>query len=75
MSLGFRVSGSNTVATATQPWLTIQEAADLFKVSTKTIRRRLADGSIPALRLGGVIRINPADLAQAGAPVQYLGTK
>ncbi|GEK80574.1 helix-turn-helix domain-containing protein [Agrococcus baldri] len=59
--------------TPPDPWLTVQGAADLLNVSPKTIRRRLADGSIPAMRLGRLIRINPADLAGAGSPVQYIG--
>lgn len=52
-------------------WLSVQDAADVLNVSRDTIRRRLADGTIPAIRIGRLIRINPADLARAGHPVQY----
>lgn len=53
-------------------WLTVDEAAATLNVSPKTIRRRLTDGTIAAIRIGRLIRINPADLANAGRPVQYI---
>lgn len=56
-------------------WLTVNEAAAALNVSPKTIRRRLADGSIPARRIGRLIRINPADLTTAGKPVHYLSER
>ena len=47
-------------------YLTLAEAADLMSVSVKTLRRRIADGTIPAYRCGQrVIRIRVADLEQA----------
>jgi excisionase family DNA binding protein len=33
--------------------LTLREAADFLNVSTATVRRRIADGSIMAAQLGG----------------------
>jgi excisionase family DNA binding protein len=60
-------------STQNDRWLTVSEAAATLNVSPKTIRRRLADGTIPAMRLGRLIRINPADLTRAGCPVQYMG--
>jgi len=42
--------------------LTIEEAADLLKVSTKTMRRRIDDGSIRAVRHGRFIRVRADDL-------------
>ena len=33
-------------------YLSIEEAADVMSLSTKTIRRRISDGSIPAYRCG-----------------------
>ena len=33
-------------------YVTMDEAADLLQVSARTIRRRVADGSLPAYRLG-----------------------
>lgn len=38
--------------TATQPWLSIQEAADLLGVSTATLRRWCRDSIVPVHRLG-----------------------
>ncbi len=44
-------------------WLTIEQAADWLQVSTKTIRRYIEGGSIPAVNLGGrAIRIRRQDL-------------
>ena len=40
------------------------EVADLFGLDTKTVRRRIADGTLPAFRVGRQIRI---DLATAEA--------
>jgi len=34
------------------PWLSIKDGAALCGKSTKTIRRLIADGSLPAYRLG-----------------------
>lgn len=49
--------------TATAPrYVSVQEAADLLSVSQKTIRRRIADGELDAVRVGSgrSVRI-PAD--------------
>jgi len=35
----------------------IDEAAERLRVSPKTVRRRIADGSLPAVRIGGVWRV------------------
>ncbi|MFQ5792433.1 MAG: helix-turn-helix domain-containing protein [Acidobacteriota bacterium] len=40
----------------------IRETADLLKVSTKTIRRWIESGELPAHRLGRQIRISEDDL-------------
>ena len=34
------------------PYVSMAEAADLLQVSARTIRRRVADGSLPAYRMG-----------------------
>jgi excisionase family DNA binding protein len=48
-------------------WLTIPQAAESLGVSTDTVRRRIADGTIPATRLGPrLIRIRLSDLSSAG---------
>lgn len=55
-------------------WPTIQQVADSQQTSTKTIRRRIADGTLEAKRFGPrLIRINPASLAAWGSPLQYTG--
>ena len=35
-----------------EPWLTLQEAAALLRVSTATMHRRLHDGTLPGRRIG-----------------------
>ena len=50
----------NSTATAEQPrYLTIQEAAEHFRVSRVTLYRRCQDGTLPHIRIGatGPIRI------------------
>lgn len=42
--------------------LSVAEAAELLKVSTRTIRRAIDSGRLPAYRIGGLIRINRADV-------------
>lgn len=37
--------------------LTIKQVADMLKVSTDTIRRRIEDGTIRAVKIGGSVRI------------------
>ncbi len=44
-------------------WLTVEQVAEWLQVSTKTIRRYIEDGSLPAVNLGGrAIRIRRQDL-------------
>ena len=51
-------------------YLTLAEAADLMSVSVKTLRRRIADGTIPAYRCGRrVIRVRVDDLERAFDPI------
>jgi excisionase family DNA binding protein len=56
------------MATATNPpagWLTIQEAADITKLSHTVIRRELKSGAIRGAMLGrGSYRIRRADLEE-----------
>ncbi|PWC55382.1 hypothetical protein TSH7_28500 [Azospirillum sp. TSH7] len=42
--------------------LTIPEVAERLQVSIKTIRRWIASGDLPTVRLGSQIRIQPKDL-------------
>lgn len=50
--------------------ISISEAADHLGVSTKTIRRRISDGTLKAVRIGPrLIRVDAASLASAGRPL------
>ena len=44
------------------PLLSVAETATRLRVSEKTIRRLIARGELPALRVGSQIRIDVADL-------------
>lgn len=41
----------------TRRWYRVEEAARLLEISLATAYRRVADGTIPAQTIGGVIRI------------------
>lgn len=44
-------------------WVSVQEAAEYAAVSTKTIRRRIKDGALPARRFGPrLLRVSSRDL-------------
>jgi excisionase family DNA binding protein len=44
-------------------WVTIATAAERLGLSTKSIRRRIADGTLPAYRVGPrLIRLDAADI-------------
>jgi excisionase family DNA binding protein len=60
---------------ATEPqWGTVDQAATLLGVSTKTIRRRIADGSVDARRFGPrLIRVDLNRLIDSGRPLAYFG--
>ena len=42
-----------TIADRFQDYLTVSEVAALLRCSEPTIRRRIRDGSLPAVQLGG----------------------
>lgn len=46
---------------------TIKEAAAFFRVSTKTIKRWIDDGKLPATKPGGHWRVSRADLKALAA--------
>lgn len=48
--------------------LTVQETAALLKVAPITVRRFIADGRLPAVRVGRSVRIDMADVQQLGRP-------
>ena len=43
-------------------YLTIDDVADIAKMSTRTVRRAISRGEIPAYRVGGGLRIVQADV-------------
>ena len=45
------------------PLLTIPQAAATLQVSARTLRRLVDAGALPAVRVGRLVRIDPADLA------------
>lgn len=50
--------------------ISLQEAAIELGVSVDTIRRRIADGSLPAVRVGPrLLRVNKADVVAMEKPV------
>ena len=51
-------------------YLSLEEAAEVMSLSVKTIRRRIADGTIPAYQCGRrPIRIRLDDLEDALRPI------
>ncbi|HEY7066305.1 MAG TPA: helix-turn-helix domain-containing protein [Chloroflexota bacterium] len=49
--------------------LTVQETADLLKVSTVTVRRFIADGRLPARKVGRAVRVDKADAERVAKPI------
>jgi excisionase family DNA binding protein len=65
--------------TASQPpavedgaW-TVKEAAGFLGLSTKTVYRMAAEGTLPCLRLGGSVRFSPKRLAEWRAAQEHGG--
>jgi excisionase family DNA binding protein len=60
--------GSNTAIT--QPWVGLQEAAEIVGVDQRTMRRWIARGDVPAFRLNRrPIRIRRTDLDALLKPI------
>lgn len=58
---------AHSTAPVAATWISIQQAADLMSCSTKTVRRLIARGTLPARRIGTrMIRIDAADLDALG---------
>ncbi|RIX35362.1 DNA-binding protein [Corynebacterium falsenii] len=49
--------------------MSLKEAADRVGVSVKTLRRRIAEGNLPAYRSGRIIRVRAADVDEMMQPV------
>ncbi|MEI3866640.1 helix-turn-helix domain-containing protein [Microbacterium sp. CCNWLW134] len=53
-----------------QSWGTIQDAAEMFKLSDDTIRRMISRGEIEAKRFGPrLIRVNLQSIADSARPL------
>ena len=62
-------------AAAAPSFETIADAAIRHRVSTKTIRRRIADGYLVGYRFGPhLIRLNVAEVDAALSPIPTIGT-
>lgn len=44
------------------PMLTIWQVAQRLQIHESTVRRRIAQGQLPVIRIGWALRIDPADL-------------
>ncbi|WP_145943494.1 helix-turn-helix domain-containing protein [Corynebacterium glyciniphilum] len=53
----------------TEPYVSLQQAAEHFSVSEKTLRRFTARKEIPAYRLGRQIRVRISELEAAMVPM------
>jgi excisionase family DNA binding protein len=42
---------------------TIEETAELFETSPRTVRRLICSGALPIYRIGRLVRISDADIA------------
>lgn len=56
------------------PLYTIDEAAQIANVGRRTLLRRIAEGALPVIRLGGATRIHPDDLAAYFAAHRTIGS-
>ena len=55
-------------------WRSVNEAADIYQVHPRTIRRMISRGEIIARRLGPrLIRVDLASVERAMRPMQYGG--
>jgi excisionase family DNA binding protein len=55
-------AGSSAAANPLRPLLTVPEVAELLRLSPRSVRRLIADGRLPVVRLGHAIRIRPQDV-------------
>lgn len=46
----------------TRPLLTVAQAAERLSVNEKTVRRLIHSGRLPALKVGGAVRIDGSEL-------------
>jgi len=58
---------------ASRTWRSVEFGASYLDVSTRTIRRKIANGELRAYRVGGLIRIDQADLDALIRPIPTAG--
>jgi excisionase family DNA binding protein len=56
---------SRQVGTSATRLVSLRDAAEVFGVSVKTIRRRIADGTVTGYRIGTLIRVDLDELRAA----------
>jgi len=56
-------------------WLSPDNAAEACGVSTDTIRRRISDGTLPAYRVGRLIKILETDLHRLLSRIPTVGSR
>jgi excisionase family DNA binding protein len=56
-------TGSNSRGRPVTKLRTIDETAELFGTSSRSVRRLIASGALPAIRLGRCVRIADDDIA------------
>ena len=62
------------IAAAAPAFETIADSASRYRVCTKTVRRRIADGTLTAYRFGPhLIRLNVAEVDAALRPIPTIG--
>ena len=64
---------SQATPTRRRHFVSLAAAAEQLDVSVKTLRRRVADGTLPAYRVGRLLKINPDDLDRIVRPVPAAG--
>jgi len=55
-------AGSPAAASPVRALLTVPEVAELLRLSPRSVRRLIAEGRLPIVRLGHAIRIRPQDV-------------
>ena len=58
-----QITSTGTRALPISKLLTIDEVAEVFNSSSRTVRRLIESGALPVHRLGRLVRISEADLA------------
>lgn len=53
--------------------ISLAAAAEMLDISVRTLRRRIADGTLPAYRVGRLLKVNPDDLDNVAQPIPAVG--